>query len=120
LVILLVARETGNQFEWQTHAPLARRAGLEQETIAAIADGRHPRCLHPSAQTAADFASELLRRNGVSDTTFQQAAGAFGQPGVVELTALVGYFTMVCWIMNVARTPGPAASGEPPLSAWPP
>jgi 4-carboxymuconolactone decarboxylase len=62
LVILLVARETGNQFEWQTHAPLARRAGLEQETIAAIADGRHPRCLHPSAQTAADFASELLRR----------------------------------------------------------
>ena len=120
LAILLVARETGNQFEWQTHAPLARRAGLEQETIESIADGRHPRCFHPSAQIAAEFVGELMRRNGVSDTTFQLAAGAFGPPGVVELTALVGYFTMVCWIMNVARTPGPAASGEPALSAWPP
>ena len=81
LVILLVARETGNQFEWQTHAPLARRAGLEQETIAAIADGRHPRCSRPSTQIAAEFASELMRRNGVSDTTFQQAAGGVWAAG---------------------------------------
>ena len=26
---------------------------------------------------------------------------------MVELLTLVGYFAMVCWLMNVARTPGP-------------
>jgi 4-carboxymuconolactone decarboxylase len=25
----------------------------------------------------------------------------------VELLTLVGYFAMICWLMNVARTPGP-------------
>ena len=28
LAICVVARETGNQFEWQTHAPLATKAGV--------------------------------------------------------------------------------------------
>jgi protein-S-isoprenylcysteine O-methyltransferase Ste14 len=37
----------------------------------------------------------------------------------VELTALVGYFVMVCWVMNVARTPGPVASATSPLEAFP-
>ena len=36
-VILLVARETGNQCEWQTHVPLAKQAGCAQSTIDAIA-----------------------------------------------------------------------------------
>ena len=30
----------------------------------------------------------------------------FGEQGVVELTTLVGYFAMVCWVMNVAREAG--------------
>jgi len=32
---------------------------------------------------------------------------ALPYPGM--LITLVGYFAMVCWLMNVARTPGPAA-----------
>jgi 4-carboxymuconolactone decarboxylase len=119
LVILLVARETGNQFEWQTHAPLARRSGCPQEAIDAIADGRYPHSLEPSSRIAADFAVELMRHNGISDRTYRDAAETFGEAGAVELCALVGYFTMVCWIMNVARTPGPAGSAEQPLAAWP-
>jgi hypothetical protein len=41
-----------------------------------------------------------------------------GQQAVVELSALIGYFAMVCWIMNVAHTP---AQGEGPggLAAFP-
>jgi len=32
---------------------------------------------------------------------------------------LVVYFVMVCWLMNVARTPGPAGSPTVPLEALP-
>jgi 4-carboxymuconolactone decarboxylase len=60
-----------------------------------------------------------MLRQGVSDATYAEAVAHFGEPGTVELTALIGYFTMVCWVMNVARTPGPAGSAAPGLTAFP-
>ena len=33
LAICVVARETSNQFEWQTHAPLAVKAGVSQTVL---------------------------------------------------------------------------------------
>jgi len=119
LVICVVAREVGNQFEWQTHAPLAARAGVAQEAIDAIGEGRRPRGLPSDLACATGFASELMLRHGVSDATYAEAVAQFGEAGAVELTALVGYFTMVCWVMNVARTPGPAGSQAPGLAGFP-
>jgi 4-carboxymuconolactone decarboxylase len=119
LVICVVARETANQFEWQTHAPLAVKAGVPEEAIAALAAGRRPHGLNAGAACAAEFAAELMARHGVSDVTYAEAVACFGEPGTVELTALVGYFAMVCWVMNVARTPGPAGSQAPALTGFP-
>ena len=119
LAICVVARETGNQFEWQTHAPLAIKAGVAAEAIDSLAAGRRPRQLAADEACAVDFIVELMHRHGVSDATFAESAACFGEPGVVELTALVGYFAMVCWIMNVARTPGPKGSQVPGLAAFP-
>lgn len=118
-VICIVARETGNQFEWQTHAPLAIKAGIAPEAIAALGAGGRPHGLPSDVECACDFVSELLRRHGVGDPTYAAAVACFGEAGTVELTALVGYFAMVCWIMNVARTPGPKNPAEPPLKAFP-
>jgi 4-carboxymuconolactone decarboxylase len=119
LVICVVSRETGNQFEWQTHAPLAVKAGVKEEAIASLGAGRRPRELPGDQACAVDFASELMLRQGVSDATYAEAVAHFGEPGTVELTALIGYFTMVCWVMNVARTPGPAGSGAVGLTGLP-
>ena len=119
LAICVVARETSNQFEWQTHAPLAIKAGVAAEAIDSLAAGRRPRQLTADEIYAVDFIVELMRRHGVSDATFAESVACFGEPGVVELTALVGYFAMVCWIMNVARTPGPKGSQVPGLTAFP-
>lgn len=119
LVICAVARETGNQFEWQTHAPLALDAGVQAQTIDALASGRRPHNLPASEQCALDFFYELVGRNGVSDHTFSEVLHLFGSTGAVELTTLVGYFVTVCWIMNVARTPGPAGARTEALSPFP-
>jgi 4-carboxymuconolactone decarboxylase len=119
LSICQVARETGNQFEWQTHGPLAIKAGAAQATLDALADGRRPRGLSPDEETALDFVAELIHRHGVSETTYAEAVLHLGEPGVVELTALVGYFVMICWVMNVAHTPGNDGTGVPGLTAFP-
>jgi len=117
--ICVVARETSNQFEWQMHTPLAIKAGVAQAAIDALHADRRPRGLTAELETTVDFVSELMLRHGISDATYAEAVRRFGEPGAVELAALVGYFVMVCWVMNVARTPGLEGSGATPLTAFP-
>jgi 4-carboxymuconolactone decarboxylase len=118
LATCLAARHVSNQFEWAMHAPLAVKAGVAPEAIAALRQGARPRMLAPDEEDAADFVQELLATHGVSDITYQAALLRWGERGVVELTTLVGYFAMVSWLMNVARTPAPAGAG-PGLDAFP-
>ena len=119
LVMCRVARHISNQFEWLMHAPLALRAGVAQSALDAIAVGRQPRGMAADETAALDFTSELLRQHGSSDATYAEAVQTFGEQGVVELTSLVGYFVMVCRVMNVARTPTQAKAGFAPLTAFP-
>src|SRR5688572_18086490 len=88
LATCAAARHAGNQFEWVMHAPLARKAGVADATIAALRAGARPRDLPPDEEAALDFARELLHTHGVSDPTYASAFQCFGEQGVVELTAL--------------------------------
>jgi len=117
LAICAVARHTSNQFEWAMHAPLALKAGVAPASVNALRAGARPKQLAPDEEAALDFTRELLATHGVGDATYAGALAAFGEQGIVELAALVGYFAMVCWVMNVARTP--ANAGGPGLDAFP-
>ena len=119
LVTCAVARHVANQFEWAVHAPAAIEAGVASEAIEALRLGRRVRPLAEDEQIALDVAQELLLHHGVSEPTFAAAAARMGAPAVVELTALVGYFAMVCWIMNVAHTPVRGDVDERALDAFP-
>jgi 4-carboxymuconolactone decarboxylase len=119
LVTCFVARHVSNQFEWQMHAPLAVQAGVAQATVDAIAQGARPKQLPADEEAALDFTHELLVRHGTSDAAYEAALAAFGEQGVVELATLAGYFAMVSWLMNVARTPGPAGAKAEALSPLP-
>jgi len=119
LTTCAVARHTGNQFEWTMHAPLAVKAGVAREAVEALRVGARPRKLAADEEAALDFARELLHTQGVSDPTYANALAAFGEQGLVELASLIGYFVMVCWLMNVARTPAQASAAGPGLDAFP-
>jgi 4-carboxymuconolactone decarboxylase len=119
LVTCAVARHTSNQFEWMMHAPLAAKAGVAPATLEALHAGARPREVTGEEEAALDFARELLATHGVSDAAYAAALSCFGEQGVVELATLVGYFAMVCWVMNVARTPAQAGAAAQPLGAFP-
>jgi len=119
LLICATARHTGNQFEWTLHAPLARRAGVSASALEQLRHGARPEGLADDEQDALDLAQELLRQHGACEATYQRALARFGAPGVVEIATLVGYFVMVCGVMNLARTPAAAGNTEPPLPGWP-
>ncbi len=117
LVMLIVAREWSNQFEWAVHAPLALKSGLSREKLDALAEGRRPDAMAQDEEAAYAMCEELSRTKGLCETTYRRVLACFGEAGVVELLGVWGYFATVCAIMNVAHTP-PAAAGER-LRAYP-
>lgn len=119
LVTCAVARHVSNQFEWVMHAPLAVKAGVSAEAIEALRQGARPKQLQPDEEVALDFTRELLATHGTSDPTYAAALEQFGEQGVVELATLIGYFAMVSWVMNVARTPAQASATGPGIDAFP-
>jgi 4-carboxymuconolactone decarboxylase len=119
LVTCAAARHVTNQFEWRMHEPLALKAGVAQATLDALRAGARPRQLPSDEEVALDFTRELLASHGTSDPTYEAAAQQFGEQGVVELATLIGYFVMVSWLMNVARTPAQANAPGPGLQAYP-
>jgi 4-carboxymuconolactone decarboxylase len=103
LAILMTAREWSQDYEWLIHAPIAEKAGIRKDIIDAIHDGRRPENLSADEAIVYDFSSELLRNKRVSDATFARMDTRFGKKGVVDLTGIHGYYSLLAMQMNVAR-----------------
>lgn len=106
-VILQMARQMTQQFEWDSHADLARKAGVKEETISAIAEGRRPGGMTEDEEIVYEFVSEIRQHQSVCDATYAPVVKRFGEQGVIDITALCGYYTTLGYVMNVARTPLP-------------
>jgi len=113
LAILITARAWSQPFEWALHVGEAEARGIAGTTIAAIARGKRPRRLAADEAIVYDYLRELHLAQSVSDATYARAVAAFGEAGVVDLTAVTGYYTTLAMILNVARTPVPAGERSP-------
>lgn len=105
--ILFVARTYHQQTEWGIHTPIALKAGLAPTVIDAIAEGRRPADMQPDEQAAWDFLYELQANRKVSDATYEAVKECFGEEGIIDLTSLAGYYTLLAQVLNVAQTPPP-------------
>ncbi|MGY8813724.1 MAG: carboxymuconolactone decarboxylase family protein [Gammaproteobacteria bacterium] len=103
LVILITAREWTQDYEWFVHHPIALKAGIKQEVTEAIADGRRPSGMNEDEEIVYDFSTELHRNKRVSDHTYERAQKRFGNKGVVDLTGINAYYTLLAMQMNVAQ-----------------
>jgi len=117
-VILLTAREWRQQYEWQAHSPIAVEAGVSEESVAAIAQGRRPTAMGAEETVLYDLVTELQRNRSVSDTTYARALELFGERGIIDTVSIVGYYTLLAMVMNTART-GLAPGTEPVLPSLP-
>jgi 4-carboxymuconolactone decarboxylase len=110
---LVVSRAWTQQFEWAVHVPLAIAAGTATQAIESLREGRRPIAMSREEELAYDFTTELLRNGGVSDATYAACVDAFGERGVVDLVGLVGYFTTVSMVLNVAQMAAEASTVDP-------
>jgi 4-carboxymuconolactone decarboxylase len=113
LVILVTAKEWACQLEWHLHENFARDAGLEQSIIDAIKQGDMSAIKAPDLLDAYQFCHELLRDKRVSAPVYARALERFGTLGLVEMTALSGYYTMVAMTLNAHEFPLPDGAARP-------
>jgi 4-carboxymuconolactone decarboxylase len=113
IVILLVARAWSQQYEWHVHEPIARAAGVDAATIAAIAEGRTPDTPGEDDAIACALVEELQRTRQVRDETFARARQRWGDQGVIDAVAIAGYYTLLAMILNTAGTPLPPGAATP-------
>ena len=113
LAIMVTAQYHRCEYEWHMHEDVARRSGLSDEVLAAIKQGRRPD--FSSAEDAAvyDYCSELFETKFVSDAVYQRTLAAIATRGIVELTALVGYYAMVAMSVNAHQLPIPPVKPKP-------
>jgi 4-carboxymuconolactone decarboxylase len=107
LAILVTALSCRSPFEWHAHRAEAEKAGLETPIIEAVLAGTEPPGLSADDGLVVRYALELNRHNSVSDATYAAALARLGERTVVELTALVGYYTMVAMTLNAHEIPLP-------------
>jgi len=113
LAILVTGRHCHAQLEWHIHEQMALKAGLPPEVIADVHAGRRPSSLDADGLAVFDYADELNRRKTVGEENYRRVLARWHEVGVVELTALIGYYTMVAMTLNSHEFPLPAGAKSP-------
>ena len=107
LAVLVTARRWNSELEWVIHAKAARDAGLPEAIIAAIRDRQSPVFDDEAYREVYDYVRSLQNDGTVSDDCYDAIVKRWGPVGVVELTALTGYYVMVSLTLNAHRIPLP-------------
>jgi 4-carboxymuconolactone decarboxylase len=102
LAILVTAKHWEAHYEWSVHEPEARKAGVPDEVIRAIAAGARPPLSGDDALVY-EFATSFYAKRDVPDEIFERAVARFGRKSVVELGALLGYYSMLAIVIGIFR-----------------
>lgn len=98
-------------YEWTAHQAPAREHGVSEAAIAALGSDGPLTGLAEAEALIIRFARGILIEHTVDPATFAAARLRFGDRGVVDLTATLGYYSMIACILNatgVEAAPRPA------------
>lgn len=118
LAVLVTARRWTCQYEWVAHERIARKEGLSDHIIAAIAEGRRPDPLMAEEALVFDIAHAAHASGDLPDALFAAAEARFGRHAILDLLALCGYYALLAMVLNTARPSLPDGM-PPPLAPLP-
>lgn len=100
LTALVAARELECKHEWAAHVNHGHKAGIPMATIRAVHLKQGTEHFSTEDAQIVSFVREMLHAHRVSEPTFQAIYGRFGEKGMVELAATVGYYAMLACTLN--------------------
>jgi 4-carboxymuconolactone decarboxylase len=100
LAMIVGAHECGGEMEWRGHARQAREAGVSETTIDTIANDRDLDGLPEQDALIIRLGRNLIRKRAIDDADFAAARAKWGDRGVVDVIATVGYQAYLACILN--------------------
>jgi 4-carboxymuconolactone decarboxylase len=117
LAIMITARQWSSQWVWSGHYRAAVRGGLDPSVAADIAAGKRPEKMKEDESVLYNYAMEMYRDRSVSDATFAAAVKQFGEKGLIDLVATMGYYDTVAMTLISAKAVAPKEDDVPQLAA---
>jgi 4-carboxymuconolactone decarboxylase len=105
--ILLVAQAWDSAYERDSHEPIGRDAGLTDPEIEALRAGADPGFADEQERVAYSVVRALLGPGDLDDQHYAVAAAALGEQALVELSALVGYYSTLALQLRIFRVTPP-------------
>lgn len=113
LAILQVAHESGAEYEWVQHVPLALSAGVTQAQVEAIKQRAVPSDLFTSQeQQVLHLTKEVYAGKTISDEDFSEMTQGFTSREIVELVLTIGYYTMLARFLRALAIDLDESAGE--------
>lgn len=109
IAILLVGHHHRSAFELYAHTRAGLAAGLSPDDLDALADGKEPGELSEAEAIMFRATRAILERGTLSDDEYRATVDVLGEPGLLELVTIVGYYNMVAWQLAVFDVQPPAA-----------
>lgn len=107
LLILIVARAHTAEFAWSVHEALALKAGLDATIVDAVRERRVPDFKQADERLTYDLVNQLLQTKTLSTLAYQRGIDGLGLDLLIELVSAVGFYTMVCLVLNAFSVPAP-------------
>jgi 4-carboxymuconolactone decarboxylase len=117
LAIMITARQWSSQWIFRGHYRASVRGGLDPSVGADIAAGRRPTKMKEDETILYNYATEMYRDKAVSDATYAAAVKAFGEKGLIDLVATMGYYDTVAMTLITAKAVAPVEADVPQLAA---
>jgi alkylhydroperoxidase family enzyme len=102
LVILRGAQLMRAEYEWAQHLQMARKAGVREAQIAALAQWRDSGEFD-AREKAALLLAEAVTRADVADEVYAVAARHFDHATYVELALIASFYAMVARVLDALR-----------------
>ncbi|HXZ85901.1 MAG TPA: carboxymuconolactone decarboxylase family protein [Myxococcota bacterium] len=109
LAILVTGRAWRSNVEWVAHARYAREFGVAQETIDDVFAQRRPERAPADELLVYDVSRALHETRDLAPALYAEAVARFGERGLVELIAVLGFYTFVSMTLNAFDVPAPVA-----------
>lgn len=103
LAILRVGDLAGANYEWTKHVPIALEAGVNQAQIGDLPNWADSTRFDEQEQAVLEYTDDVVRNIGASDETFKKVAAFLSEKEIVELTVAIGYYGMVCRVLETLQ-----------------
>ena len=102
LMILRTAQIARSEYEWAHHLRMARKAGVDEEKIAALAGWRASKIFDAKERAALALTEGVMGCN-VTDEIHAEVKKHFSDAEFVELSLTAGFYAMVSRMLDAMR-----------------